>query len=109
MKKLIVFVPETHVEMLKEALFDAGAGRLGDYKRCSWQTLGQGQFQPNAAANPYLGSAGKLESVFEYRVEMVCDDSCLADAVAALRKAHPYEEPAFDIIELADFERYRRD
>jgi hypothetical protein len=109
MKKLIVFVPETHVEVLKEALFDAGAGRVGDYERCSWQALGQGQFQPNAAANPCLGSAGKLESVFEYRVEMVCDDSCLADAVAALRKAHPYEEPAFDIIELVDFERYRRD
>jgi len=109
MKKLVVFVPETHVEALKDALFDAGAGRLGDYERCSWQALGQGQFQPNAAANPYLGSAGKLESVFEYRVEMVCDDSCLAGAVAALRKAHPYEEPAFDIIELVDFERYRRD
>jgi len=109
MKKLVVFVPETHVEALKDALFDAGAGRLGDYERCSWQALGQGQFQPNAAANPYLGSAGKLESVFEYRVEMVCDDSCLADAVAALRKAHPYEEPAFDIIELVDFERDRRD
>ena len=109
MKKLVVFVPETHVEAIKDALFDAGAGRLGDYERCSWQALGQGQFQPNAAANPYLGSAGELESVFEYRVEMVCDDSCLADAHAALRKAHPYEEPAFDIIELVDFERYRRD
>ena len=103
MKKLVVFVPETHVEALKDALFDAGAGRLGDYERCSWQALGQGQFQPNAAANPYLGSAGKLESVFEYRVEMVCDDSCLADAVAALRKAHPYEEPAYEVWPLVDF------
>ncbi len=108
MKKLVVFVPETHIEVVKNALFESGAGRLGDYECCSWQTLGQGQFQPNAAANPYLGRAGELESVLEYRVEMVCDDSCLADAVAALRQAHPYEEPAFDIIELIDFERYRR-
>jgi hypothetical protein len=108
MKKLVVFVPETHLEAVKTALFDAGAGRLGDYEHCAWQTLGQGQFRPGADANPYLGKAGALEQVSEYRVEMVCDDSCLTDAVVALRQAHPYEEPAFDIIELIDFERYRR-
>ena len=108
MKKLVVFVPDTHIEAVKTALFGAGAGRLGDYEHCSWQTLGQGQFKPGVAANPFLGARGKLETVLEYRLETLCDDACLDAAISALRSSHPYEEPAFDIIELVDFERYRR-
>ena len=101
MYKLCYFVPESHLEVTKAAVFDAGAGRVGDYDRCCWQVLGQGQFRPLPGSRPYLGEAGRLASLPEYRVEMVCADDRIADAVAALRRAHPYEEPAYDVWPLA--------
>ena len=100
MYKLIVFVPETHTEVVKSALFEAGAGRQGDYDSCCWQTLGQGQFRPLAGSQPYLGRQGEVETVAEYRVEMLCEEASLAAAIRALRQAHPYEEPAFDVLPL---------
>lgn len=102
MYKLIVFVPESHTEAVKTALFAAGAGRQGDYDCCAWQTLGRGQFRPLAGSSPYLGREGEVETVAEFRVEMLCGKSCLASVVSALRAAHPYEEPAFEVIELVD-------
>lgn len=102
MYKITFYVPVTHVETVKEALFAAGAGRIGEYDRCSWQVLGMGQFRPLDGAKPFLGQVGAVEPVAEYRVELVCADDCLRDAVAALRNAHPYEEPAYDVMHLVE-------
>ena len=100
MYKLCFYVPESHVEEVKSALFAAGAGRIGDYDSCCWQVLGQGQFRPLEGSQPYLGQQGAVEVVDEYRVELVCDDAHIKAAVAALIKAHPYEEPAWDVVQL---------
>jgi hypothetical protein len=102
MFKLVFFVPASHVESVKSAVFAAGAGRIGDYEHCAWQVLGEGQFRPLAGSKPFIGSQDVLEKVSEYRVELVCADACIADAVAALKAAHPYEEPAFDVTRLVD-------
>ncbi|MDM3869774.1 NGG1p interacting factor NIF3 [Porticoccus sp. W117] len=101
MYKLAFFVPESHLETVKQAVFAAGAGRIGDYDSCCWQVLGQGQFRPLDGSAPFIGQQGKVEVVEEYRVEMVCDDERIGDAVKALVAAHPYEEPAYDVWELA--------
>jgi hypothetical protein len=100
MKKLIYTVPESHLESTKVALFGAGAGKLGDYEHCCWQVLGQGQFKPSVNANPFIGQLGEVTQLPEYRVEVICDDKSLAPALTALREAHPYEEPAIDIVQL---------
>jgi hypothetical protein len=97
MHKLAVYVPEPHLEQVKRALFDAGAGRYARYDCCAWQVLGEGQFRPLAGSRPFLGAPGRLERVAEYRVEMVVPDGAIAAVIAALRRAHPYEEPAFDL------------
>jgi len=97
MYKLCVYIPQTHVEQVKQALFAAGAGRIGDYDSCCWQVKGQGQFRPLDGSQPFIGQAGTAETVDEYRVEMVCADELVDGALAALRAAHPYEEPAFDL------------
>jgi len=102
MFKLVFFVPASHVESVKSAVFAAGAGRIGDYEHCAWQVLGEGQFRPLAGSKPFIGSQDVLEKVSEYHVELVCADACIADAVAALKAAHPYEEPAFDVTRLVD-------
>lgn len=104
MYKLIVFVPESHADVVKTALFAAGAGRQGDYDCCSWQTLGTGQFRPLKGSSPFIGELDKVESVAEYRIEMLCDVACLKTVVAALRASHPYEEPAFELIQLVNFD-----
>ena len=98
MYKLCVYIPEEHLESVKRALFDAGAGRIGSYSECCWQVEGVGQFRPGEGSDPFLGAQGEVERVPEYRVEMVCADELLDQVVAALRDAHPYEEPAFDLI-----------
>lgn len=100
MYKLCFFVPESHLEKVKQAAFDAGAGRIGDYDRCCWQVAGQGQFRPLSGSDPFLGSSGELETLNEYKVEMVCDRAHIRAAVEAMREAHPYEEPAWDVVEL---------
>jgi hypothetical protein len=102
MHKFVFFVPTTYLEQVKNAVFAAGAGRLGNYDRCAWQTLGQGQFRPLAGSHPHLGEIDQLERVDEYRVEVICPDDCVTAVINALRKAHPYEEPAYDIWRLAD-------
>jgi len=100
MYKLGFYVPETHLEQLKQALFAAGAGRIGNYDSCCWQTLGQGQFRALDGSKPFVGQQGQVETVAEYRVELVCEEALLRLVLAALRQAHPYEEPAFDVVKL---------
>lgn len=100
MYKLCFYVPESHLEQVKVAAFKAGAGRIGDYDSCCWQVSGQGQFRPLAGSAPYIGQQGKVERVAEYRVEMVCARECVKAAVLAMLDAHPYEEPAWDLVEL---------
>ncbi|MCY0966823.1 YqfO family protein [Parathalassolituus penaei] len=102
MYKLVFFVPESHLESVKTAVLATGAGQIGDYDSCCWQIKGMGQFRPLAAANPFIGSAGVLEQVDEYRVELVCADALIREAVQALVAAHPYEEPAWDVTRLVD-------
>jgi hypothetical protein len=94
------YVPETHCDKVKQAMFDAGAGRLENYDSCAWQTLGQGQFKPLPGSQPFLGETDKLETVSEYKVEMLCDDEHLSAAIQALKSSHPYEVPAYSVIQL---------
>lgn len=102
--KLTVYVPASHLDAVKDALFAAGAGRVGDYDRCSWQVLGEGQFRALDGAQPFVGAVGEQESVAEYRVEMVLVRSVLTEVVAALKAAHPYETPAFDVVTLINID-----
>lgn len=97
MYKLTFYVSETHLDAVKSAVFAAGAGRVGDYDSCAWQVKGQGQFRPLAGSQPYVGQQGVVETVDEFRVELVCGDEYIRAAVAALKQAHPYEEPAYDV------------
>ncbi|WP_445672628.1 NGG1p interacting factor NIF3 [Pseudomonas inefficax] len=103
MYKLAFFVPASHVEVVKAAVFAAGGGRIGDYDHCAWQTLGQGQFRPLDGSQPYLGQTGQVEVVEEWKVELVVADELVAQVVAALKQSHPYETPAFEVWRLAEF------
>lgn len=100
--KLVFFVPPSHVELVKGAVFSAGAGRQGDYEQCSWQCLGEGQFKPLPGAKPFAGEVGQLSRVYEYRVEMLCERLSVSAVIAALKQAHPYEEPAYELLALAE-------
>ena len=103
MYKICVYIPEDSVEKVKQSLFDAGAGRIGNYDSCCWQTDGTGQFRPLENSKPAIGSLNQVETVRETKVELVCADNFIAQVVQALRKSHPYEEPAFDVWKLEDF------
>ncbi|MEH6626451.1 MAG: YqfO family protein [Motiliproteus sp.] len=100
MYKLCFFVPKAHLETVKEALFSIGAGKIGAYDSCCWQTEGIGQFRPLDGSQPYIGQPGQVEQVVESKVEMVCEDGLIQQAVDTLKKAHPYEEVAYDVIRL---------
>lgn len=103
MYKLAFFVPASHVEVVKAAVFAAGGGRIGDYEHCAWQTLGQGQFRPLDGSQPFLGQTGQVEVVEEWKVELVVADELVAHVVAALKQSHPYETPAYEVWRLAEF------
>ena len=103
MYKLAFFVPASHVEVVKAAVFAAGGGRIGDYDHCAWQTLGQGQFRPLDGSQPFLGQTGQVEVVEEWKVELVVADDLIAQVVAALKQSHPYETPAYEVWQLAQF------
>lgn len=100
MFKLVFFVPTTHVEEVKVAIFEAGAGRYEKYDSCSWQTQGTGQFRPLSASDPFIGSVGTVERVPEYRVEILCRDEVVRPSISALLAAHPYEEVAYEVYEV---------
>ncbi len=102
MVKIEFYVPESHLEQVKTAMFDAGAGRVGDYDCCAWQTLGQGQFRPLSGSKPFLGQQGSVETVAEYKVEMVCIRECVDAVIAAMKASHPYEEVAYCVIHMEE-------
>ena len=103
MYKLCFYVPESHLETVKSALFGAGVGRIGDYDSCCWQTLGTGQFRPLQGSQPYIGQTGEVEQLPEFKVEMVCEDGLIEEAVKVMKEAHPYEAVAYDVIRLETF------
>jgi hypothetical protein len=100
MYKISFYVPESHKEEVKTALFEAGAGKIGQYDCCSFEVLGVGQFRSLPGSNPFLGKIGEVERVSEYKVEMVVSDENMRAAVKALKAAHPYETPAYNIYKL---------
>ena len=102
MIKLTVFIPDDALESVKDALFAAGAGAIGDYDCCCWQIKGEGQFRPLSGSSPHIGTKNQLEKVVEWRVEMVVADDKINAVIKALKQAHPYETPAYDAIKVLD-------
>ena len=96
MYKLCFYVPKSHLEIVKEALFNAGAGRYKNYDQCSWEVLGVGQFRPLDKSNPFIGSKFELKKIPEYKVEMVIGFSEIEKIIEILHEVHPYEEPAYE-------------
>lgn len=102
--KLVFYVPITHANTVKRAIFATGAGTIGNYKHCAFQVKGEGQFLPLKNANPAIGERGKEETVEEYRVEILCsDEDNTRDAVRELKDAHPYEEVAYEVYKIEEF------
>ncbi len=101
--KLSFFVPTSHVEDVKSAVFAAGGGRIAAYDHCAWQVFGQGQFRPLDGSQPFIGEAGQVERVEEWKVELVVADELIRSVVAALKQSHPYETPAYEVWRLEDF------
>lgn len=93
--QLAVYVPDSHAGLVKTALLEAGAGRLGQYDCCCWETSGTGQFRPLQGSDPYCGKPGEISQTPEIKLEMLCTGEVLADVIAALLKNHPYETPAY--------------
>ena len=100
--KIFVTVPEENLEEVRNAMCNAGAGIIGNYTFCSTTTKSVGTFIPNDSANPYIGEQNKLELVKEEKLEVICDVEKVKEVIIALRKVHPYEEPAIDIVPLID-------
>ena len=100
--KLVWFVPEDSLDATRDAVFAAGAGRIGAYERCSWYASGTGTFLGGDATNPTLGERGREEHVPELRVETVVPAERLPDVLSALKSSHPYEDPAYDVFPLAE-------
>ena len=102
MLKLIYYVPEAYLESTKTAIFNVGAGGIGNYEHCAWQVLGTGQFKPVKGANPFIGELDTLELVPEWRVETIVPDEFASAVAKALKVSHPYEEPAFEFIQMVE-------
>ncbi|PSN62620.1 hypothetical protein BS50DRAFT_124756 [Corynespora cassiicola Philippines] len=104
--KLVFFVPPANANACKTAIFAAGAGRFpgpAGYTECCFMSKGTGQFRPGDAANPHIGKVGELEEVEEVRIEAIClGRETAVKAVEALKKAHPYEEPAYEVYKMED-------
>ncbi len=99
MYQIITYIPELVCDNVTQAMFNAGAGRYENYEQCCWKVLGQGQFKPLSGSLPFIGNQNQLEFVKEYRVEMICDEHHLKAAIAALKNTHPYEEPAYTVLQ----------
>lgn len=100
--KIVVFVPESHADIVREAMGKAGAGKIGNYTYCSFSSKGIGRFKPEEGAHPNIGEVGKFESVAEERIEAVCERDRMADVIKAIKEMHPYEEVALDIYPLEE-------
>lgn len=98
--KIVVFVPKTHTDIVRQAMGDAGAGRIGNYSHCSYSSDGIGRYMPTEGAKPFIGEVGKFEQVIEEKVEYVCDRDVAKEVISTMKKVHPYEEVAFDIYPL---------
>lgn len=98
--KLVVFVPLTHVDLVRDAIGNAGGGRIGNYSHCSFSARGVGKFKPEEGAHPHIGEVGTFEEVEEERIEVTVDESVLKDVVAAMKAVHPYDEVAYDVYPL---------
>jgi hypothetical protein len=95
--KIVMYVPGSHADALREAVGKAGAGRIGNYTFCTFTSRGTGRFRPEKGADPTIGEVGKLEEVEEERIETVCSEESLNDVLRAIKEVHPYEEPATDV------------
>lgn len=102
MYQLIMYVPVDAAEQVKEAIFNAGAGTLGQYSHCCFEIRGTGQFMPTADAHPAVGECQQINQVEELRIELLCPDDRLKEAIASLKAAHPYEHPVYAVIALVD-------
>lgn len=102
--KIVVYVPEDHGDKLREAMGNAGAGKIGNYSHCTFTIKGTGRFKPEEGANPTIGAVGKLEEVSEDRIETVCSGDKLQDVLKAIKEVHPYEEPATDVYPIEIFD-----
>lgn len=100
--KIFVTIPCSHVAQVREAVCKAGGGMIGNYSWCTYAVKGTGTFLPNQQSNPHIGKAGTLEFVEEEKLEVLCDVLQVKNVVQAIRKAHPYEEPAIDIVPILD-------
>ena len=98
--KLVIFVPESHKELVKSSAFAAGAGEQDEYQQCCWETKGRGQFRPSSKSNPFCGSKNNLNHVIEYRIEMLCPISAAKRVEQAITDAHPYESVPFEFLPL---------
>ncbi|MBP6854884.1 MAG: YqfO family protein [Candidatus Pacebacteria bacterium] len=98
--KIVVFVPETHTDIVREAMGKAGAGKIGNYSHCSFSSKGIGRFKPEDGANPHIGEVGKFEEVVEERIETVCPREKLQEVITAIKEVHPYDEVALDVYPL---------
>jgi len=104
MLKLIYYVPESHLETTKLAIFEAGAGGIGNYEHCAWQVFGTGQFKPINGAHPFIGELNILKEVPERRVETIVPQDKAQQVINALKASHPYEEPAFEFIQTVNID-----
>ena len=100
--KIVVFVPESHADIVRRAMGDAGAGKIGNYSYCSFSTKGIGRFTPEIGAKPMIGSIGTYEKVDEERIEFLCERANLEKVISAMKKVHPYDEVAFDVCSVED-------
>lgn len=100
--KLVVFVPESHADIVRKAMSDAGAGKIGNYDSCSFTIKGEGRWRPLEGANPYSGTVGKLYSETEDRIECVCAKENLDQVIQAIKGSHPYESVGIDIYPLLE-------
>ncbi len=100
--KIVTFVPVEDADKVRQALGDAGAGKIGEYSYCSYSVTGKGRFTPSASAKPHIGSPEVSEIVEEERIEVICERSSVKAIIAAMKNAHPYEEVAYDIYPLLD-------
>ena len=98
--KIVVFVPKTHTDIVRQAMGGAGAGKIGNYSHCSYSGNGIGRYIPTKNAKPFIGEVGKSEEVIEERIECICDKDKAKEVISAMRKVHPYDEVAFDIYSL---------
>ena len=103
--KIETYIPESHLEVVKTAMFTAGAGKVGNYECCAWQTEGRGQYRSMEGSLPFKGKSGHLEFVAEFKVEMVCVAKLVSGVIAAMKQAHPYEEVAYSVIEIVSVDQ----